>query len=95
MSEFQIGLSVFGVVAGVAILALSIPRLARLLKESVLHRLPMMEEQEIQLKESGPMILHLEGPRLIQRLVGPGARLLGIVAPPRQSCASAHPLPYP
>lgn len=77
MSEFQIGLAVFGAVLGVAILALSVPRLVRLIRDSVLHRLPMMEEQAVQLKESGPLVLHLEGPRFIRSMVGSGARLMG------------------
>jgi hypothetical protein len=77
VSAFQAGLAVFGFVVGAMVLALSIHRLVRLLKESVIHRLPMMEEQPVQLMESGPVILHLEGPRMIQRMVGPAARLLG------------------
>jgi hypothetical protein len=56
-------LGFLGLAGGAAVLVASIRSLVRLVKGSVLRRLPLASRQEVRLDEPGEVLLHLEGPR--------------------------------
>jgi len=66
-SQFLI-LTVGIMVLGIAILFFAITRLVRLLRKSVVARLPAVSEQVVVFEQPGTFILHLEGPRFSTRL---------------------------
>ena len=58
-----IAATISAMLAGIALLAFTITGLIRLVRESVVARLPAVAEQFVAFERPGTFVLHLEGPR--------------------------------